>query len=229
MLEFISEQTAQAIERQGHIEQLRVSLAEKVVLLKEVHHRVKNNMQVITSLLNLGAMEASAGGSQQVLRESMDRIRSMALVHERLYQSDNMASIEFGEYLQSVAAGLARSFRREGITCNVTADKVLLDVDRAIPCGLIANELISNSMKHGFPQRNTGRIDVSLRKPASGTIELAVQDDGVGFPADRPFERMTSMGMTLVKSLTDQIMGSIELTSDHGTRFCITFPEVSAR
>lgn len=130
---------------------------------------------------------------------------------------------EVDEYLHSVTAGLVRSFYRHGITCHVDAEKVHLDLDRAIPCGLIINELVSNALKHAFPHGKTGNIVVSLRALADETVELAVQDDGVGFPDGKPFDRMTTMGMTLVNSLAHQILGSMTLDRSSGTRFVLKF------
>jgi PAS domain S-box-containing protein len=223
-LEFVSEQTAKSVERMEHVERLRVSLAEKGVLLKEIHHRVKNNMQVISSLLNLEAQQVTEGKTQQVLTESINRIRSMAMVHETLYQSDNMASIEFGEYVHSLTAGLIRSIHRPGIALSVNVEKVHLDIDRAIPCGLVVNELVSNALKHAFKDGRAGKVEVSLRKVEGRRVELVVQDDGVGFPPEMQFDKMTTMGMTLITSLSSQILGSISVESNGGTRFTLTFP-----
>jgi PAS domain S-box-containing protein len=227
VLEFVSEQTAKSIERQEHVAQLRASLAEKGVLLKEIHHRVKNNMQVISSLLNLEAQQLPEGQMHQILTESISRIRSMAMVHETLYQSDNMASIEFGEYVRSVTAGLMRSMNRSGVALIVKAGKVHLDIDKAIPCGLIINELVSNALKHAFPDGRSGKVEVSLRTLPEGKVEMAVQDDGVGFPAGNEMDDMTSMGMTLVTSLARQILGSVILERNSGTRFTVTFPSAA--
>jgi len=224
LLEFVSEQTAKSVERQEHVERLRASLAEKGVLLKEIHHRVKNNMQVISSLLNLEAQQVVEGNTRKVLTESISRIRSMAMVHETLYQSDNMAGIEFGEYVRSLTAGLMRSMHRPGIAMSVNVEKVYLDIDKAIPCGLIVNELVSNALKHAFKDRREGNVEVSLRTVEKGKVELVVQDDGVGFPPEKQFNKMTTMGMTLVTSLANQILGSISLESNNGSRFSLTFP-----
>jgi PAS domain S-box-containing protein len=226
-LEYVSEQTAKSIERQEHVEQLRASLAEKGVLLKEIHHRVKNNMQVISSLLNLEAQQMPDGQAHRILADSINRIRSMAMVHETLYQSENMASIEFGEYVHSLSAGLMRSIQRPGVALSVNVGKVLLDIDRAIPCGLILNELVSNALKHAFPEGRPGKVEVSLTSRPEGRVELTVSDDGVGFPAGKQFDKMSTMGMTLVTSLAGQIFGSIVLDRSVGTRWVLTFPSGS--
>jgi PAS domain S-box-containing protein len=224
ILEYVSEQTAKAIERQEHVAQMRASLAEKGVLLKEIHHRVKNNMQVISSLLNLEAQQIAEGQTRQILTESINRIRSMAMVHETLYQSDNMARIDFGEYVQSVTFGLMRSIHHSGIEVTVNVESVHLDIDRAIPCGLIVNELVSNALKHAFPAGREGKVEVSLKMLPAGSVELAVCDDGVGFPVGKPLDELTTMGMTLVTSLIKQIQGRVALDANKGTRFAVTFP-----
>jgi PAS domain S-box-containing protein len=210
-------------ERRLKDDTLRASLREKEILLKEVHHRVKNNLQVISSLLNLQAMEIGDPTTRELFRESQHRVRSMATVHERLYRSGNFAQIDFGEYLESVTRDLTRAFRREGVSCTIRADRVLLPIDTAIPCGLIVNELVSNALKHAFSDGEEGIIEVELRARPNREVELIVRDNGRGFPADKDFRSMASMGMNLVLSLTEQICGTIDLDRSGGTRFRIVF------
>jgi PAS domain S-box-containing protein len=211
-------------ERKRTDEQLKASLREKEVLLREVHHRVKNNMQVITSLLSLASAKVTEPSTKQHFVDSMHRIHSMALVHEKLYRSGNLATIDFGDYLSSVTNQLMRSSAKAGISCTVEAEKISLAVDTAVPCGLIVNELVSNALKHAFGGREQGRVTVRLKRNDPKTVELSVQDDGVGFPPGLDFRSVLSMGMNLVVSLTDQIGGTAELQRNGGTNFLIRFP-----
>jgi two-component sensor histidine kinase len=211
-------------ERKRAENQVLASLKEKELLLKEIHHRVKNNMQVISSLLSLATRGTDDERVHELFRDSMGRIRSMALVHEKLYRSSNLASIDFGEYVSTVTSELMRSFNRAGVECRVDAGHVLLGIDTAIPCGLIVNELVSNALKHAFRGRERGTVAVFLRGIDSGTVELVVQDDGIGLPSDVNVRSQTSMGMIVVNSLVDQIAGSIAVENHAGTRFIITFP-----
>jgi two-component sensor histidine kinase/HAMP domain-containing protein len=207
-----------------HEQKLEASLKEKVVLLKEIHHRVKNNLQVISSLLNLQAYEIADTRMKELFLDSQNRVRSMAIIHERLYRSENFTNIDFGEYLQGLGSHLIRSYQKDGISFHVKSEEILLGIDIAIPCGLIANELISNSLKHAFPDRKPGTIAISVRKIDLNEIELSVHDDGIGFPKGADFRKTASMGMNLVMTLTQQIMGTIALDVTAGTTFTITFP-----
>jgi PAS domain S-box-containing protein len=211
-------------ERKRADEQLKASLREKEVLLREVHHRVKNNMQVISSMLSLESSKITDAATRQHFQDSMNRIHSMALVHEKLYGSGNLATVDFGEYLTSVTTQLMRSYRREGVNCSVEAEQVSLGVDVAVPCGLIVNELVSNSLKHGFRDRDRGTVLVKLVRRDDRTVELVVQDDGVGFPEGVDFRNVPSMGLTLVSSLAEQIEGTVDLQREGGTRFVLRFP-----
>ncbi|HUX14358.1 MAG TPA: PAS domain S-box protein [Spirochaetia bacterium] len=213
-------------ERRRAEEQLKSSLLEKDVLLREVHHRVKNNLQVISSLMSLQADRVEDVRFKPVFTESRHRIRAMALVHEKLYRSDNLARVNFGEYLMSVAGELFLSYAATRIAKQFELEPIPLDVDIAIPAGLIANELITNALRHGFPDGRTGTITVGLKNADPDIAELYVQDDGVGFPPDRDFRAMTSMGMILVLSLTKQIKGSISLDPSNGARFTVRIPIV---
>ncbi len=211
-------------QRKAAEEQIVSSLREKEILLKEIHHRVKNNMQVISSLLNLGNLRIADPGAKAILHDSMNRIRSMALVHEALYRSANMADIDFSEYLRTVTSWLLRSAGRDGIRCTVEGEDIHLSVDMAIPCGLIVNELVSNALKHAFPDRSEGSIAVALETPAKGRIAIRVQDDGVGMPPGADPRTMSSMGMTLVASLVDQISGTLTMECRKGTAIVVSFP-----
>jgi len=210
-------------ERKRRDQELKASLREKEVLLKEIHHRVKNNLQIISSLISLQASRVKDEESRVLFDESRSRIRALALVHERLYWSESLASIDFKEYLKGVIQDLLHAGGNEHITIDLDADSVSLDIDQAIPCGLIVNELCTNALKHAFPDKTRGRIAVSLRECDDGSVLLAVRDDGIGLPADLDVFRETSMGMTLVTSLVDQIGGSLAVDRNGGTAFALTF------
>ncbi|MGA9118302.1 MAG: histidine kinase dimerization/phosphoacceptor domain -containing protein [Bacteroidota bacterium] len=212
-------------ERKRAQERIESTLHEKEMLLKEIHHRVKNNMQVISSLLSLQAAEARDSATREGLIDSQNRVRSMALVHEKLYRSANMSDIDFGEYLKSVIGELARSYLRDNVSYAVEVDAIHLGIDIAIPCGLIVNELVSNAFKHAFPEGRKGTVKVTLRRKQGGGIQLRIKDDGVGIPADKDPREMTSMGMGIVFALTDQISANVAVERDDGTTFIVDFKE----
>jgi PAS domain S-box-containing protein len=214
-------------ERKKAEEQLQRSLKEKEVLLKEIHHRVKNNMQVIHSLLNLQASGIDDKTLRAKLEESRDRVNSMALIHEKLYLSADLAHIDFREYLKNLVDGIANTYKRDGIVISVDMEPVALDVNVGIPCGLIVNELVSNSLKYAFPECRKGTITVGIRINSKGDNVLFVDDNGIGFPADLDFRNTPSLGLQLVNGLTEQIHGKIELSQRAGTRLSITFPGIS--
>ncbi|MBC7185646.1 MAG: PAS domain S-box protein [Calditrichaeota bacterium] len=225
ILQFVSNQAAMAIERKRSSEQLKASLREKEVLLKEIHHRVKNNMQVISSMLNLQSGCVANPEVEAVLRDSQNRVRSMALIHEKLYQSRDLSRIDFSDYIRKLTDDLFRSYsvNPERITLTTHAEEVSLGIDAAIPCGLIINELVSNCLKHAFPDGRSGEVQVSLL-PKNGMYELRVKDNGVGFPKDLDFRNTDSLGLQLVTTLTEQLDGTIELNCNgEGTEFRILF------
>ncbi len=211
-------------ERKRAEAQIAASLKEKEVLLKEIHHRVKNNLQVISSLLNLQAVGVKDERILELLRESQNRIRSMALIHERLYKSENLARIDFGEYLRSLVGFLARSYSIPDVEVKIHVKSISLSVNTAIPCGLIVNELVSNALKYAFPGGIAGQVDVSLTLMNDTSGVLSVADNGVGFPQEIDFRSTKTLGLQLINTLTMQINGSIELIRDQGTTFSITFP-----
>jgi two-component sensor histidine kinase len=211
-------------ERRRADAQIAASLKEKEVLLKEIHHRVKNNLQVISSLLNLQAANVADPRALEQLRESQNRIRSMALIHERLYQSDNLARIDFGEYVRSLVGYLVRSYAIPAVNVNVTVKNVSLPVNSAIPCGLIINELLSNALKYAFPGGRSGDVAIRLEMTPERSAVLTVQDNGVGLPRDVDFQNTTTLGLQLVNTLSKQLNGVIGLIRDRGTTFSIIFP-----
>ena len=203
------------VERAVRQSELEASLREKEVLLKEIHHRVKNNLQVVSSLLQLQAGYVENDEARTVFEESQGRIRSMALVHEKLYQTKDLAHIDFGDYIRDLVSGLIGSFGAR-VVIDVQAASVQLDVDRAIPCGLIINELVSNSFKHAFPDGRAGRIEVRLSGGGNLPIQIGVRDDGVGWPAEFNPEQSASLGLRLVRILAKQLRGTLHLQSHNG-------------
>jgi PAS domain S-box-containing protein len=214
-------------ERRRMEEALRASVREKEVLIKEVHHRVKNNMQIISSILSLQSGSIKDPAARECLGECQNRIRSMALVHEKLYRSGNLSRIDFAEYLRSLSAALFHSCRTDAdrVRLDFKASDVSLDVNTAIPCGLIANELILNALKHGFPAGSTGTLRIGLDDLGEGRYRMVVADDGVGFPEDLDFRMTESLGLQLITLLVDQLEGTIELDKTGGTAFTVTFRE----
>jgi PAS domain S-box-containing protein len=206
-------------------EQVRSSLTEKEVLLKEIHHRVKNNLQVISSLLSLQATQIEDAAAAQVFQDSQSRVRAMALVHERLYRSEDLARIDFAGYVRDMTGHLLRSWRGEarGIRLLVDVSGVSLDIDAAIPCALIINELVSNAFKYAFPDGRSGEIRIGLTRN-DDSVTVVVRDDGVGLPEGTSLEKAGSLGLQLVQSLTDQLGGQVKCSSRAGTRFEVRFP-----
>jgi two-component sensor histidine kinase len=213
-------------ERKQALEQITASLHEKEVLLKEIHHRVKNNMQVITSLLSLQSKTIGDKQAFAVFQDSQNRVKSMALIHETLYQSEDLSRIDFAEYLKKLVAHVSRSYRLrpEAVKINVHVDDVSLPIDTAVPCGLIINELASNSLKYAFPADTTGEVNITFGR-ADAQYVLRVNDTGIGLPADFDPDKGKSLGMKLVRMLTSQLCGEIQCRNGVGTTFEITFPE----
>ncbi|MDT4329939.1 PAS domain S-box protein [Methylomonas sp. MS20] len=213
-------------ERKNAHDRLRQALTEKEVLLKEVYHRVKNNLQVVSSLINLQAASVTNAETADLLQQSADRIKAMALLHEKLYQSKDLAKIDFNEYIRSLVDHLLFGYGAHAgnIAIEMAIDNVFLGVDTAIPCGLIINELLSNALKHAFPGHRAGqvRIAFSLRL---GEYCLTIADDGVGLPEALDFKNTGSLGLQLVDTLTHQLLGGMDLNRTAGTAFTLRFPE----
>ncbi|NLV30053.1 MAG: PAS domain-containing protein [Acidobacteria bacterium] len=207
-------------------EQIKASLQEKEVLLKEIHHRVKNNLQIISSLLNLQSAEIEDPQANQKFKESQDRVKAMALIHERLYQSSDLARIDFSGYVRSLTGHLVRSYRvnASAIRLNLEVESVPMSLDVAIPCGLVINELVSNAFKYAFPEGKNGCIDVRFYAGSDGGLHLSVRDDGVGCAPDWNPDRCDSLGLKLVRSLTEQLGGTIEFRSRSGFACAIVIP-----
>jgi two-component sensor histidine kinase len=202
--------------------EIRASLAEKETLLREIHHRVKNNLQVISSLLSLQSDASGDRDFLDLLTESQNRISSIALVHEELYKSTDLSRIDMGDYVEKLISRMATIYREErSVECRIDADPVRLNLDQAIPCGLIVNELVTNCYKHAFRDREDGKIVVRLRR-SEGMLLLDVIDDGVGIPD--PVPAGGSLGWLLIQSLVGQLHGSAEVERNGGTRVTVTFP-----
>jgi PAS domain S-box-containing protein len=211
-------------ERRREESRLRASLHEKEVMLKEVHHRVKNNLQVVSSLLNIQTRYLADPRDVDLFRESQDRVRSMALVHEKLYQSEHMADIDFQSYTDRLVTNLFRSYGggSGNIALRMDLKEARLNVDTAIPCGLIVNELVTNALKYAFPDGRRGVISISFR-PEGDQYVLEVGDDGVGLPEGYRADGSKSLGLLLVTSLVSQLDGTLDIDTSAGTRFTIRF------
>lgn len=207
-------------------EQIKASLKEKEVLLREIHHRVKNNMQIISSLLKLQAGYIEDKKYLEMFKESQNRILTMSLVHEKLYRSKDFTKINFKEYIHNLANGVFQSYsgRSSNILLNLNIENVELGIDSAIPCGLIINELVTNSLKHAFPGEKKGEIKIVLGKIDGNEYELTVSDNGIGIPEDIDFRKTETLGLHLVSILAeDQLSGKIKLDRSRGTEFSIRF------
>ena len=212
-------------------ETIRASLQEKEVMLKEIHHRVKNNMQIVSSLLNLQLGHLHDESARRLFIESQNRIASMALIHEKLYQSGDLSRIAFGEYLRDLTDNLLSAFgaSARGISFELKISYVQLGIDTAIPCGLIVNEIVSNSFKHGFPNGGPGRIAIELDRAGDDQLRLVIRDNGRGIPADFDVRQTRSLGMQLVKTLVRQLRGTLEIVPGSGAAFVLTLREVSRK
>jgi two-component sensor histidine kinase len=220
------EQERLRAEQQQAEAQIRASLDEKEVLLREIHHRVKNNLAIISSLLSLQANAAGDRATREAFRDSQDRVWSMALVHEQLYRSATLSHLDFGAHLRELAGNVAHSYgaQNRGVRLDFDLIAVLLDLDTAIPVSLIFNELLSNAYKHGYPGDRTGRIEVVLRREAEESLVLRVGDDGVGIRPGVDMNKPSTLGLKIVRNLTEQVRGQIDIQSTAGTTFTLRFP-----
>lgn len=214
-------------ERRRAQQKLENALLEKTVLLNEVHHRVKNNLQVISSLLNLQATHVSDPRLRSILNESQSRVRAMALTHQLLYERKDYSRINLGEYLERLAQLLLNSYRQESSHISLRralpAAPQYLDLERAIPCGLVVNELVTNAFKHAFPAGQSGEIRIELQA-IGDELELLVADNGNGLPADFDMDNIKSLGLQLVPLLVDQLGGRFTVEPGPGARFSLRFP-----
>lgn len=205
------------------------SLKEKEILLKEIHHRVKNNLQVISSILNLQSSFVQDENTLGILRESRNRIRSMAIIHENLYRTKDFSSINFANYLQNLTANLIASYRiNEEVVLDADLQDIDLVLDQAIPCGLLMNELITNALKYAWKPGEKGTITLRLSENEN-MVELLIADDGIGLPV--PFEEMNSdtLGLQLVVTLIEQLEGELKVETENGTKYLIKFENIKPK
>jgi two-component sensor histidine kinase len=231
-LEHDREALQQEVSVREHKErELKAALAEKEVLLREIHHRVKNNLQIIASLLSLQSNTIHTEAVLAQFRDSQNRIRTMSLIHERLYRSNDLARIDFGPYLRDLTGALLDSYKARGseIRLSIEADDVQINIDAAVTCGLLVNELVSNALKHAFPDGCRGTITVEMRVINDMRFQLTVCDDGVGFPNEVNFYKTASLGLQLVNSLTRQLGGTVGFHKQPGSKITICFPASNAR
>jgi two-component sensor histidine kinase/PAS domain-containing protein/HAMP domain-containing protein len=214
-------------ERKESADKINASLKEKEVLLKEIHHRVKNNLQVISSLMYLQSKNFKDPAMAGIFKDCESRIRSMALVHERLYQSKSMAEIDFVEYVRSLGGYLVQSFGEGNgsIRLEIQIDKIFLSVNTAIPCGLIISELVSNALKHAYPGGKKGEIMISFTRDKTGTYTQIVKDNGIGLQENLDFQNMKTLGLRLVNILAKQLNGSLTYSGKDGACFVLKFNE----
>ena len=230
-IETIVNQASMALQRSFAEKAIKESLDEKEVLLREIHHRVKNNMQIINSLLSLQSQHVEGEETMDVLKESQGRVRSMAMIHEKLYQSPNLTKIDFKDYIEKLASNLIYNYQVE--TRNIEQifefKDVEMNIDTAIPCGLIINELVTNSLKYAFPQSESngnGIIKIELNQ-VEDQFKLVISDNGVGMPSHIKPENTETLGLQLVNSLVDQLEGTLEIDRQQGTKFTIIFSELN--
>jgi len=219
------------IERKKINEKVSTSLKEKEALLREIHHRVKNNLQVINSLLDLQSARLKDKSSLNAFKESQNRVKSMSLIHEQLYQSKNLAKIDFDKYIHDLVTNLYYIYggNPDDISYKINVKNVFIGISKAIPCGLIINELVSNSLKHAFPKGRKGEILIDFHLGDDNKYLLVVGDDGIGLPEKYDYKNIDTLGLQLVDILTQQLKGSVELNRNHGTSFKVTFPNLDLK
>ncbi len=207
-------------------ERIKKSLSEKDKLLQEIHHYIKNNLQIVSSLVGLTSHQISDQGLKNIYHESQNRIQVMALIHDKLYQTKSLGKIEFGEYIKEIAILMVKgqAVRQEGTKLYVKSDEIIVDIDTGISCGLILNELISNSLKHAFPKNFGGEIRVVAKKKLGNLLRLCVSDNGVGLPKGFDLKSNPSLGLNLVETLINQLNGRIEIDQSEGTTFILECP-----
>jgi two-component sensor histidine kinase len=212
-------------ERKNTEDQIKASLREKETLLKEIHHRVKNNMTVISSLLNLQMTRLSDKEAKEALQDSQNRVQTMSMIHETLYRSDNLSAIDMKTYLSELGRIIFQSYNLSGkVTLKIEAEGILIGVKQASPVGLIVNELITNSLKYAFLDGREGEILLELKSNNENGVELTVSDNGVGIPEGFDLKTADSLGLKLVKMLVEnQLDGSVDMESNNGTKFTIKF------
>jgi two-component sensor histidine kinase len=228
LLRVASEMISGYLKHKEAEDQLKVSLKEKEILLRELYHRTKNNMQVISSLLNLQSLTIDDKQMLEAVKDIQNRIRSISLVHEKLYQSKDLSNVNLKDYIQELANALLASYEgsKDRISVTLDIDNVFISLDTITTCGLIINELVSNSLKHAFPDNREGKITVALCSAGKDKMELRISDNGIGLPEGLDFRNTKSLGLRLVRKLAeDQLRGKVELKDEKGTDFLIKFKE----
>lgn len=211
-------------ERKKAEKELKQSLNEKDILLKEVHHRVKNNLQVVSSILNLQSSYIKDEYTVNMFKESQNRIKAMAFIHELLYQTKNFSKINFSDYITNITRNLIQSYSHHYVKLNVNIDSVYMNIDTAIPCGLIINEVISNSLKYAFNKQGSDDAEISIDiKENDKKIEMKISDNGVGLPQEFDYKQSNTLGMQLIHTLAEQLSAKINLTNKNGTGYTIIF------
>ncbi|MCW5889537.1 MAG: hypothetical protein KIT14_03200 [bacterium] len=226
MHQSIAESIRLRFENLDLVDDLSAAKEQAEVLLTEIHHRVKNNLQVISSLLSLQSRALPSPEARSLFTDSQNRVRSMALVHEKLYQSQDLARVDFGAYARELVSHLAKVYQRDAgaVRVRVDAGAVALPIEQAVPCGLIVSELLSNALKYAFPDGRAGCVEVTLAQEPDGRHRLAVRDDGVGLPTGFDVRTGRTLGLRIVATLTDQLGGALTATTDGGTAFVLTLP-----
>ena len=212
-------------------EKLKSSLSEKEILLKEIHHRVKNNLQVIISLLNLQAGYLHDEETLRAMQEGQNRVRSMALVHEKFYQLDGISEIDFGEYVEKLCQYIFQTYPETAykVSLDIESEDVKFDLDTAMPCGLLINEIVSNSLKYAFPNGQEGQVTIRLKSLPENKIRISVKDNGIGISEEYELQNPSTLGLQLIGALTSQLNGEVEMLRSNGTTFNITFTYPSLR
>ena len=212
-------------ERKRAEEQINAALAEKEALLAEIHHRVKNNLQMVVSLLHLQSGHVKDEAAHSIFLDSENRVKAMALMHERLYRSEALSRIDLSDYIETLARDLFRAYGLEssGVDLQLDIEDLPLGIDTVIHCGLLVNELVSNAFKHAFPEGGKGKVTVALREQSAGRFELVVKDDGVGLPSNFDLTKSDTLGLQLISTLTDQLDGTLAVESSKGAEFRIVF------
>jgi len=214
------------IEKQKEV--IQASLGEKETLLREIHHRVKNNLQIISSLLNIQSQNIQDENVLSSIQEGQSRVQAMSLIHQNLYQSEHLSNVDTQNYIQQLVAYLSEMFTGQSKNIKVTVDapEINFDIDTAIPLGLIINELVSNAYKYAFDKHGSGNINISIKPKTGFDYELEIRDDGKGMPVDA--EKGNSLGLKLVKILSRQLRGTFSFKSDKGAVFLIQFKDLRA-
>jgi PAS domain S-box-containing protein len=218
------EMLSEITQRKDVERQLQLTVTEKETLLKEIHHRVKNNLQIIASLLNLQSQYINDEKTLAVMKDSQNRIKAMALIHEKIYQSKSLDRIDYGDYLEKITRSLFESYgiSPKKIAMQIHAKNIVLHIDKAIPCSLIINELLTNSFKHAFPNDRTGEVRIDIKLDGD-TLQLIFSDNGIGLPESITLNRTESLGMRLISGLIQQLKGTVEIKRGEGTTFVIAF------